>query len=135
MASLKSAPGASILLLEDEANTAWPIAKWIESSGGNVVLAKCPDEAIELLHDMVYIDCTLDGLLTDYRIGERTSCRVFYEFRHEYPLAPVGFMIGKEDISITRWAKARGVHLFQKPLCAPDVSAWIKQTRAVPAQS
>jgi len=117
---------SAVLVVESDPVLSRQLCRWLEGMGVKVVLARSADEATQLLHDVLFIGCQLDGLLVDYKLRESTGCRILYEFRHEYPWAPVAMMIEKEDISISVWAKVRSVQLLRKPVELDHLSLWVR---------
>jgi DNA-binding NtrC family response regulator len=117
---------SAVLVVESDPVLAGQLCRWLEGLGVKVVLARSADEATHLLYDVMFIGCSLDGMLVDYKLRESTGCRILYEFRREYPLAPVALMIDAEDISISVWARARSVQLLRKPIDFEHLILWVK---------
>ncbi len=116
----------SVMIVDSDEASASTIAGWLESMHYNVVIAHSAAEAIQLLHDIAFIGCSLDALLASYHPREATCCRILSEFRYEYPWAAAALMLDTDDIAINCWARTRNIPVMHKPLQKEDIAAWLR---------
>jgi len=116
----------SVMVVDSDSASASAIAGWLESLNYNIVVAHSAAEAIQLLHDIAFIGCSLDALLASYHPREATCCRILSEFRYEYPWAAAALMLDMDDIAINCWAKTRNIPVLHKPLQKEDIAGWLR---------
>jgi CheY-like chemotaxis protein len=115
----------SVMVVDSDAASASAIAHWLEEMRYNVVVAHSAGEAIQLLHDISFIGCSLEALLASYHPREATCCRILSEFRYEYPWAAAALMLESDDIAINCWARTRNIPVLYKPLKKEHISQWL----------
>jgi DNA-binding NtrC family response regulator len=120
---------ARILLVDDDADLRFVLARWLTQQGLRVLQAASTGEAVEMLGDAAYLGARLDGLLVDFHLPDATGCRVVQEFLEEFPGVPVALMTGTYDLSLELWLKARHIPLFRKPLNLDGLRAWVARLR------
>ena len=126
-------PTKSIMIVDSDADSASAIARWLEELRYGVVVAHSAREAIQLLHDISFIGCSLEALLACYHPREATCCRILSEFRYEYPWAAAALMLEVDDIAINCWARTRNIPVLHKPLKKEVIVNWLSSVEKIAA--
>ena len=121
-----------LLLVASDKELGGTLAQWLQDQKCRVIWAASAREAVQMLHDVCYIETGLDALLIDFDLADASGLRVIREFRSEFPWAPVALLTSEEDITTSLWAKAQNVKIVHKPLLLWELGVWLKYLK-VPA--
>jgi DNA-binding response OmpR family regulator len=124
--------GDRLLLVASDKELGDTLSQWLKEQKCRVIWAQTAREAMQMLHDVTYIDTWLDALLLDFDVSGGAGLRIIREFRSEYPWAPVVLLTSEDDISTSIWAKAQNVKIIRKPLLLWELDLWLKHLK-VPA--
>ena len=114
-----------ILLVEGNSAAGGVVSGALAKRGHKVVWAESAEEAMQLLHDAVYIGQNFDALLADYHLADASALRIIRDFRSEFRRAPVGLMTHQNDIATAIWANSKGIPVLEKPLRERDLLMWL----------
>ena len=107
-----------ILLVEDEEAVRNMIELFLESVGFSVIVAKSPEDAVEICRNTWTIDCVLSDVIMPGLNGKQLSEKI----RAIRPELPFVFMSGyTSDIITEQGITGEGLHFIRKPLNFKDL--------------
>lgn len=122
-----------ILLVNGDVAAGSRIRECLSEHGVKSSWVRTAKEAVELLHDMVFIESSFDGLLVEYELPDGGGFRVIREFRHEFPTLATALMSDVDDIALGLWSKQRQIPVLRKPIERDVLLGWLEQFKSSPA--
>jgi hypothetical protein len=120
-----------ILLASSDREVTASITQWCQDEDVKIVGVESCREAMNLLHDIVFIESALDGLLVDAELCDGSGFRVIREYRHEFPDLPTA-LIGdaQADVSLGMWSKSKQIPILRRPADQAAILGWLSTFRA-----